>query len=179
MIIKAKDGRKVVLRKPKMSDVKGLLNFINSLVREDAPILCNRRMTFKEERKWLKGVIEDINKKRKIYLVAEIDGKIIGAVEIRKGRFREKHTGELGVSVIREYRNLGIGKEMIRAIIKLAKKDRDLKLLYLTVYANNKVAQHVYEKIGFKRVAVLKNRIFYKGKYINQIVMELPLKKMG
>ena len=178
MIIRTKDGKKIVLRKPRMSDLRGFLNFINSLVEEDAQILCNRKMKLSEERKWLKNQLNGIKEKKIIQLIAEIDGKLIGSVEIKKREFRKKHVGELSISIIKDYRNLGIGKEMIRAILELARRDKDLKLIYLTVSEKNKVAQHVYERMGFKKVARLRNRIFYKDKYIDEIVMDLQLKKM-
>lgn len=58
-------GRKeITLRNPRISDVKTLLDFINSLVKEDSPILVNKKATLKEEKEWLKDRIKLVKKNR-------------------------------------------------------------------------------------------------------------------
>jgi hypothetical protein len=48
-VFTAKDGRKVVLRSVKLEDLNDLLEFINSLVEEDADIVRTEKATTDEE----------------------------------------------------------------------------------------------------------------------------------
>jgi len=43
------NGKKILIRRPKYSDLKSFLEYINSLVKEDAMINVNRKVTLKEE----------------------------------------------------------------------------------------------------------------------------------
>jgi len=47
------------------------------------------------------------------------------------------------------YRDVGIGTEMVGALVEESRK-RGLKLLVLRVFADNDRARHVYEKLGFR-----------------------------
>jgi len=74
----AKDGRKVVLRKPRWEDLDDLLDFINSLVEESADIMRETPVTKKEEAEWLERRLASIAKGETIGVVAEVDGKVVG-----------------------------------------------------------------------------------------------------
>ncbi len=50
-----------------------------------------------------------------------------------------------------------------------------LRLLTLSCFENNAPALHVYEKLGFQKAGIIPEAISYKGKYINEIHMYLPL----
>ncbi|MCD6371765.1 MAG: hypothetical protein J7L39_03545 [Candidatus Aenigmarchaeota archaeon] len=52
----AKDGKKILVRYPKFSDWKDLMELINSAVEEGAFILANKKFKPKEEKEWLKGI---------------------------------------------------------------------------------------------------------------------------
>ena len=48
-----KDGRKAVVRTPRWEDLDDLMDFINSLVGEEAPILREKEVSRTEEAEWL------------------------------------------------------------------------------------------------------------------------------
>ena len=72
----------------------------------------------------------------------------------------------------KDYRRLGVGTVMMKRLLEIGKKDKDIKVIYLDVYAVNKPAIRMYKKLGFKQVARLKNRAKYKGKLIDQLIMD-------
>ncbi len=171
-------GKEILLRVPKASDLRGLLKFINSLVREDAPILINRISTMKDEINWLKDKTNLINKNKLHLFVAICDGGIVGSLELRKGNWRQSHIATLGISVSKNFRGIGLGKLLMKKAVELSKKDLEIKVLTLTVYEPNVVARKLYEKIGFKAVSKLHKRSLLKGKYVDELVMDYPLKKI-
>jgi len=84
-------------------------------------------------------------------LVAEIQGKIVGAVWTRiindYGHI-DNETPSLAISLYKEYRNLGIGTEMMRKMLELLKKC-NYKRVSLSVQKAN-YAVKMYLKVGFK-----------------------------
>ena len=110
-----------------------------------------------------------------IQLVAECDNKIVGTANIELDKWRRNHIAILGITIIQEYRGMGLGKYLISEVIKLAKKKLNPKpkIIQLEVYTNNKPAIGLYKKMGFKQIAKLPKQIQYKGKLIDELVMLL------
>lgn len=170
--IKLKDGKIITLRRPKTTDLKQLKVYINSLVDEDAQILINERMTLKDEEKWLKGTLSDIRKGTKHFLVADYKKEIIGAVHLKRAKWRQSHVADVGVSVKRKYRRLGLASIMLKRILDIGRRDKNIKVIWLSVYSTNKIAKNLYKKFGFRKVATVKRRIQYKNRLVDEIVMD-------
>jgi RimJ/RimL family protein N-acetyltransferase len=167
----AKDGREVILRTPKREDLDDLLELINSLVEEDAEILIDKKLSREEEADWLSRTLAQLEKGNKVHMVAEVDGKVIASSGITKRRYGcEKHVGNLGIIIKAEYRDLGVGTEMMKTLIDHA-RIMEIKILTFDVYATNNRALHVYEKVGFKKTGRIPKRYYKKGKYIDGIIM--------
>jgi len=119
---KAKDGREVILRTPRWEDLDDFVELINSLVDEGADIVTNRKVTRGEEADWLGRRLAILEKNEGLNLVAEVDGKVIANSTLEKGKGITSHVGEIGIIVIKGYRNIGIGTEMLKTLIIQAKK---------------------------------------------------------
>ena len=166
----AKDRRKVVLRTPVWEDLDDFLELINSLVEERADILRTEKVSRDEEIDFLSRVLSRLEKDEMFYLVAEVDGKVVAVSEISKRSGYEKHVGVIGIAIRSEFRDLGIGTEMMNALVEQA-QEMGLKVLTLTAFAANKPAIHVYEKVGFLQTGRIPKKHFKDGKYIDEIIM--------
>lgn len=86
-------------------------------------------------------------------LIAEIDNKAVGAVWVRimndYGHIDDE-TPSFAISLYKEYRGLGIGTEMMKAMLAIL-KDRGYKQASLAVQKAN-YAVEMYRKIGFEIV---------------------------
>jgi len=124
------DGRRVVLRQPHGRDAKKLLVFINEVVNEkrraeDSQLYTGfeSAFTMKQEKEWLEDLLTEIGSRKIISVLAEIDGKIVGNGEIVRGEYKEtKHHGRLALTILGTHRGLGIGREMIRALLAEARR---------------------------------------------------------
>ncbi|MFQ6073862.1 MAG: hypothetical protein ACE5KC_01455, partial [Candidatus Bathyarchaeia archaeon] len=67
----AKNGKRVVFRRPRWEDLDDLLDFINSLVEEGADIMRETPVTREEEADWLGKRLASIEKGEIIGVVAE------------------------------------------------------------------------------------------------------------
>ena len=87
---------------------------------------------------------------REIEILAEVDGRIAGMAgfaavgECSKAR----HRAELGISVLRDYWRLGIGRALLEACLECA-KTAGYEQIELSVAAENVRAVRMYEKSGF------------------------------
>jgi len=171
---KAKDGREVVLRTPQWRDLDALLDFINSLVEEEADICRDKKATREEEADWLGRLLADIEKGAIIGIVAETEGRVVANSEVKRRSGPMSHVGYLGIAIKEGYRNMGIGTEIMKTLIEESRK-MGLKVLVLEVFASNKRARHVYEKVGFKETGRIPKGIYKKGEYIDSITMTMTI----
>ena len=174
------NGKKVKIRKLSKRDLKNVKKFqefITSLITEEAKILFNKKPSLKEEKKWLEGVLRNIKNHKKVFLAAEYGSTIIGTTAIELNQGRKSHIGELGITIRKNYRGIGIGKHLTREILKLSKKELKPKpkIIRLSVYSTNKPAISLYKKYGFKRAATIPSQIKYKGRLIDEVIMLLEL----
>lgn len=78
----------------------------------------------------------------------------------------------------------GYGTTALNLLLQYAFNEKNLRKVTLRVYDDNPSAKRLYEKVGFIEEGVLKEEIYRKGKYCNQIQMsilkdEFTLKKEG
>ena len=97
--------------------------------------------------------ISDFGKKDDICYVAEVEGNVVGAVWTRiindYGHIDDE-TPSLSISLLKEYRNLGIGTKLMKQII-LALKEKGYKQVSLSVQKVNN-AVRMYKKVEFEIV---------------------------
>lgn len=177
---KTNKGNEIILRFPEMGDVTKLHKFINEISREKTFVrLQGEYLTLEEEEKFLKEKIERITKKKEVALYAFINDEIVGVTHIVLKEKVERHVGGFGLIVAKKYRREGIGKLLMEQILKDALKNLpELKIVELTVFANNLVAIKLYETFGFIKFGVLPKGILHKGKYINSISMYKEVRKV-
>ena len=172
-----KDGRDCILRNGTEHDGKAVLdNFI--LTHEQTDYLLTypdeNTMTAKQEAEFLKAKTESSNE---IEILAEVDGVIAGLAGMDAiGRQQKiRHRADFGISIDRQYWNLGIGKALLSACIECARQ-AGYEQLELNVVADNQTAITMYEKAGFveygRNPRGFKSR---KAKYQEVVYMRLEL----
>ncbi len=180
MEIKIFGGKKIKIRKLSNKDLRNVRkfqDFINSFVDEDAQIMMNEKVSLKEEKKWLEAKLENIRKGKAVFLIAEYDSAVVGTAGIDLGIWRQSHIGNLGITIRKSYRGIGLGTYLMKEIIKLAKKELNPKpkIIKLDVFPGNKPAIALYRKCGFKIVVKVPKQIYFKGQLRDEIIMLLCL----
>jgi ribosomal protein S18 acetylase RimI-like enzyme len=86
-------------------------------------------------------------------LVAEVDGKIVGAVKLKRKR---SHIGNVGlIAVLPEYRRLGIGNLLYKVMIWIFAKEGRIKISDQMTEPNEPM-QKFFEKLGFVKEGTLR-----------------------
>lgn len=172
--------KEIIIRSLSQNDIKNVKkfqSFINSLAEEDVQISSNERMSFKKEADWLKGHLEKIKKKKSVSLIAEYKKEIVAKTEIELNKGKKEHVGELGISILKDFRGIGLGKYLMNEIIKTAKVKLKPKpsVIRLSVFATNKPAISLYKKCGFVKVASIPKQLRHKGRLVDENIMLLYL----
>ena len=109
----SKNSKEVTLRAPKWSNVDDFLKLINSMVEEMAYINADKQYTRESEVEFVASLLSSLERDERISVVAESDGHVIGHVEINPQTGHSRHVGILGIGIIKNYKDIGIGKELM------------------------------------------------------------------
>jgi RimJ/RimL family protein N-acetyltransferase len=85
-----------------------------------------------------------------IEIIAIVDGEVAGTagIEAAGKKYKVRHRAEMGVSVLKEYWGLGLGKALTKACVQCA-KEAGYTQLELNVVAENEAAISLYKGLGF------------------------------
>ncbi len=177
--ITLQNGTKIILRHPILEDVDELTRYANILSSENTYITMSGEVfTREEELGYINRWLEEMAKGDRIQLFAFADNELVANAEVRrvtKSRTRSLHIGEIAISIAKGWRGQGLGREILKILIEEAKNTLKLRLVMLTVFANNTRALNLYTSLGFIRAGEMPGAIWYKGEYIGQVYLYLPL----
>jgi ribosomal-protein-alanine N-acetyltransferase len=140
---------------------------IRKMTEADLPEVCAIELaTFAEP--WSEEDFHSaINTADNVYLVAEIEGRIVGYC----GFWGIAGEGDIyNVAVLKEYRKQRIGFHMLTALLQEA-MNRGITSLTLEVRISNLAAIHLYELLGFKQEGIRKD--FYSKPKEDAVIMWL------
>lgn len=171
----SKKGNTVTFRYLKSDDLDGMLTYINELIREDTFIeMSGQELTREEEEKFMQETLSKMKKDEVRMVIVEVNGVYAGSGGVEKQTYRKQHVGVVGISLAKAVREEGIGTQLLQTLIEEA-KSLGLKLLELNVFENNPRAIRTYKRAGFRTGGIIPNAILYKGNYVGEIKMYLPL----
>ncbi len=158
-----RSGKHLTIRPANPDDAAALIAIKKQYIEgsDTIPLLVTEYKNSLEEEM---ALIERLNtSENSILLLAEQDGKIIGNIDLMgSNRSRTKHTAMLGIGLVLESRNRGIGSIMMKVAVDWAKQNPVLELLWLDTYSSNLMGITLYQKMGFKAAGVIPN--FFKQK---------------
>jgi ribosomal protein S18 acetylase RimI-like enzyme len=97
----------------------------------------------------------------------------IAGFAIREGE-KERHKGLLwGMYVRSDARNIGVGRQLVEAIIGHARDH--VEIIQLSVVCGNDRARRLYAHLGFVEYGVEKNSLKQDGRYYDEILMALDI----
>ena len=145
-----KDGRTAILRHGVETDGSAVFGNFNRTHGETDYLLSypdENSFTAEQEGKFLKRKAESDNE---VEIIALVDGRVAGTagVDAIGGKYKLRHRAEFGISVLKEYWGLGIGRALMDACIECAKR-AGYAQLELTVVAENARAVEMYRRAGF------------------------------
>lgn len=83
-----------------------------------------------------------------------------------------EHVGTLGMGVAASFRRHGVGEQLVREALRLA-RDRRLERIELEVFASNQAAIGLYRKLGFQEEGTKRRARRLDGNYDDVLLMAL------
>lgn len=103
--------------------------------------------------------------------VAMTGDSVIGWCDVlAKPRPAMRHSGVLGIGVLKSHRRQGIGTSLIETALAAA-KDKRLKRVELFVRTDNEPARKLYQKFGFMEEGLLRKHLLIGGAYRDSYLM--------
>ncbi len=175
-----KDGRKALLRSPKEEDIETTLEYLVVSSGETEFIIRYPEECAKYTPEGEKELFERKNASpNEAMIMCIVDGKVVGNCEINFFTgMKTKHRGAIGIALISEYWNQGIGTMMFREMIRLAESREDILQIELEFVEGNERARRLYEKMGFRITGVHPNGIRLRdGRLLNLYTMIKEIRK--
>jgi len=166
------DGRTCVIRPMVESDAEELVALIPTTHLESDGLKYlpgEFKMTVEQEREYLR---QRVNNPKMIGFVAVVEGRIVALAGAWSQDFRRlAHHAELGVTVVKEFWGLGLGRKMMEVVLDWG-AHRGLRKMYLQVFDHNERAIRLYRDMGFVEEGRLREDILRgDGTYGDTIVM--------
>ncbi len=168
-------GKKFVFRYPKISDSENIWRFYNKAIKEalkkGGNISSIKQVSLADEKKWVRDSIKKDENRKSVHIFVEYDNRIIGNSSIEKVGQAKNHVGNFGIVLLEKFTGKGIGARLMNKTIQLSKSKLRLEAIELRVFGNNKRAQNLYKKMGFKKVGRIKRGIKIKNSYQDDVIM--------
>ena len=145
-----KDGRTCVIRNCTERDAEAAAEVFN-LTHAETDFLGSypdeNTMTVEREAVFLQKLSASPNE---VELLAQIDGKAVGLAGINciAAREKQRHRAGFGISILKEYWGLGVGRALTQACIACARQ-AGYAQLELDAVADNEHALALYKSVGF------------------------------
>jgi RimJ/RimL family protein N-acetyltransferase len=161
-----KNGKTILIRKAVVRDAEALLEMVKNYL-DDSPYIPKSTsefyLTLAQEEAWIQSFLDAPNS---LFLVAEFENT----------RQVMQHNALVGMGMLNEWRNQGLGSALMQAAIDWAISNPLLENLQLEVYAENLAGINLYQKMGFKQSGVIPNLFKENGHYCDSIMMTLSVK---
>ena len=149
--------------------ITGFRNALGSVARErsylaqiDAPPL-----------EWATDFVTNNIKNGYAQFVALEGGKVVGWCDIIPStRPGFGHSGSVGMGILQEWRQHGLGKKLLQACIQKS-IENGITRIELEVYANNTAAIALYRRLGFVEEGLKRRARFLDGEYQDLLIMSL------
>lgn len=159
------ERKNIVIRKASLYDVTSL----------HKNLFQNR--TSSKVRDFLIKDLEMVDKGDMIRLVAEMNGEVIGNIQIyfKFDHPLFHHTAEMHtVRVNESYRQIGVATKLIEGAL-LFSKQKSIEIMTVWVDGNNIPANSLYHKMGFTEYGRLTNGIKRNGQYADYVLLKKDL----
>ncbi len=161
----------VAIRMAAIEDADSISAYMSLIADENLDTVSRRRPTPEQAREFVGGALAQ---ERAFVLLAVDVSIVVGLLDLWAGRNEhDRHSGHFGMSVRRDYRNKGIGRQLVQMAINTAWAWQGFCRIGLEVVSWNAPAIHLYESIGFQREGVRRSAVNFRGKPEDVILMWL------
>jgi RimJ/RimL family protein N-acetyltransferase len=170
-----RNNQVVKIRETEVKDAALILDFFVEVNKETKYLSREPHevtMTLDDEMMYLDTIAKS---EHDCMLVVFNENSVIGTIGFHgSGLSRLKHKVTIGLSILSEYQNLGLGSYMMDLVLEKARLYGKTKV-ELEVRIDNFNAIRLYEKVGFRNEGIRRNGFLVDGEYIDLLLMGIVL----
>lgn len=162
------DGKQITIRLMERRDLENSLKFAREVPEEDLMFLTVDITDPEAMEQYVRAIEAD----KALSVLAEADGRFIGYGSLAVSQPAwTRHLGEIRLLINREYRGKGLGRILANEVFLLA-QEKGLQKLIARMAVEQKGAQQVFERLGFRAEALLTDFVMDRaGRTHDLIVM--------
>ena len=145
-----KNGKEALLRNGDFPDGSAVYEVFNLTHAETDYLLSYADENSLDPEQEAKFLAEKTKSPNGIEILALVDGKVVGLAGIEPvgAKYKVRHRADFGISVLKDYWGLGLGRALAKACIRCA-KDAGYVQLELNAVTENERALALYRDLGF------------------------------
>ncbi|MCA1024857.1 GNAT family N-acetyltransferase [Cytobacillus kochii] len=157
----------MIIKELSVDDAKQLVQLMKD-VEASSPYML---MEAGERTLTVEGAEAIINRDHITVIGAEDGERLIGyTLVIKETVRRKKHCASIVVGVHKDYRGMGVGGQLLQAVLAWANQEAIMRI-ELTVVSENEAALALYKKIGFEVEGVKRRSLLMDGEYYDEYYM--------
>lgn len=173
------DGSAILVRDLEESEAQQLLSLLENLaVDGEGQILLPQEIPMMEVEPgpWIHAARSHPNE---IFLGVFQGPTLVGFLEVRNFRRRRlAHVVSFSMGITREWRQRGVGKFLLSAMIQWLREYTEIEKIHLEVNGDNSAALALYKRFGFQEEGRKRLAIKYApGHYTDEVLMGLSIKR--
>ena len=172
-VLRLRNGAQATLRPMVSADERELLAFFLRVPEEDRRYLKDDVTSPEVISRWAK----EIDYSRVLPILAEVEGRIVADASLHRSQEPHRaHSAEVRVVVDPAFRTMGLGVEMARELIALAKQANLQDVYFELAEEGEAAAVRAAQRLGFTSVAMyMRRRRDQLGEPFDLLIMELHL----
>ncbi len=162
-------GERVMLRANEHEDLPNYVRWLN-----DPEVLEYFGNLFPlsliQEEQWYEKMLQDPNE---LAFAVEYEGRHVGGAGYCNLDGRNQNA-EVGLFIgLPELWDQGLGHDVLQALLRFGFEQMNLHRIYLQVFAENRRAVHLYEKVGFQHEGCWRQAQFRHGRFHDILWMSI------
>ena len=156
------------IRKAVPADITAITEIYNEAILTTTATFDIEPKTIAAQKKWFKA-----HRPKNPIIVAVVDGTVIGWASLSEWSTRCAYTdtAELSLYVKETFRNHGIGKKLMKAILSEGEK-AGLHTVISRIARENNISIHLHQQFGFKDIGLMKEVGKKFGKLLDVDMMQ-------
>ena len=161
-------GNTVLLRAIESEDNELLLSMINDPETEQMVGGSSWPVSKEDQKRWFEQQIGNKGSVLRCMIVRKDDEQAVGTV-ILSNIDQKNGTAEIHIKIVNnEFRGHGYGKDAIATMVQYAFDEMRLNCIYSVVLVHNEASARLFERAGFSKEGILRERIYKCGHYLDQ-----------
>ncbi|MFB6179309.1 MAG: N-acetyltransferase family protein [Halorientalis sp.] len=166
------DEVSATIRPARQADIGGIIGTIRQVVEAGTYVEAE---SVAQQLDQEGSLLRHNERESRVFFVATVENEVVGWLHLEIPELDKlRHTAELTIGLVEEYRGHGIGGLLIDRGLDWA-RETDLRKVYNSFPATNDAAIAFFESVGADVEALRDDHYLIDGEYVDQVMMELTL----